>query len=60
MNHDRLMTPNEVAEYIKLHPETLRRYARKKDNPLIPIRINTNGHRRFFKSQIDNYFLGEK
>jgi len=50
-NSEKLLTINEVAEILSVHPETLRRW----DNlgKLKAIRVG-KGHRRYKKSDIDN------
>lgn len=58
--NDELMTTTELAKYLRVGPDFVKNLEKRKDKPLIPIRINPRGHRRYLKSEINKYFFGEE
>lgn len=53
---DKLLSINEAAVLIKVHPETLRRWG--EEGKLIPIRVNDRGDRRYKESDILEFMKG--
>lgn len=54
MNTDKLITLKEAADMIGVHRDTLRKWDRKPDCPLVPVRTEGN-HRRYRLSDIKRY-----
>ena len=52
---DKLLTIKEVAELVKAHPNTLRRW--EKEGVLKPIKT-PGGHRRYRLSEIERFMRG--
>jgi DNA (cytosine-5)-methyltransferase 1 len=55
---DQLLTINEVAKMLRVHPETLRRW--DNDGKLKSIRVSERGHRKYKKSDIEILLQSEK
>lgn len=55
MNDERLMSVKEVAEYIGVHPNTVKRISDRGEMPYYV--INNRGDRRFRRSEVDAWVL---
>lgn len=48
-----LLTLFEVSKLLRISPLTVKRWEKRLKNPLIPLRINSRGDRRYKRSDIN-------